>query len=172
MRLFIAITVPEKIFYELKRVQSALPKSKMTKPKDFHLTMKYLGDGNPLYIKERLKDIKFNPFRLTLSHTGIFTKDTFPRVAWVGVLNSKELGELKVNIDTALGSRDDKPFKPHFTLARMTYVPDPEKLKKNFLSLPVNEFTFVVDRFKLIRSDITPEGPVYSEVAKFKAEGL
>ncbi|MBI2142509.1 RNA 2',3'-cyclic phosphodiesterase, partial [Candidatus Woesearchaeota archaeon] len=62
MRLFIAIDLPEEAKNELLRVQGLLPEAKLSRTKDFHITLKFLGEvtlQKAEWVKEKLRQVKF-----------------------------------------------------------------------------------------------------------------
>ncbi|MFH1720479.1 MAG: 2'-5' RNA ligase family protein, partial [Patescibacteria group bacterium] len=69
MRLFVAINLPNEIRNYLKSIQDQLPNAKMTKPKDFHLTLQFLGDAEAaqaLEIKSALYQVFMPRLKLKL----------------------------------------------------------------------------------------------------------
>jgi 2'-5' RNA ligase len=71
-----------------------------------------------------------------------------------------------------LGYKDDHPFKNHITFARIKYIANEADKKKiiEALKKPVEKTDFLVDDFKLYKSDLTPEGPVYELVQEFGSD--
>ena len=61
----------------------------------------------------------------------------------------------------------DTRFHPHLTLARIKFVKDKQDFMDKLNKIPVKELEFSVKSFKLIKSTLTPEGPVYEDVAEF-----
>jgi 2'-5' RNA ligase len=104
MRLFIAIN-----FNELKDyfadLQKQIPRqdAKLTFPKDFHLTLKFLGEvdeKNINEIKRLLFEIKFSQFQTDVTDIGFFSED-FLRTVWIKA-DSKEIYDLQKQIDEKL----------------------------------------------------------------------
>jgi 2'-5' RNA ligase len=107
-----------------------------------------------------------NPFHFFISGIGVFRKPSHPRVLWLGLRETVQLNDLKVNIDAALNpilkSEAREHFKPHLTIGRIKRIKDIQQmeiiLKKyenvDFLEVKVKDFIFY-------ESIITPNGPIY-----------
>jgi 2'-5' RNA ligase len=170
MRSFIAVEIPEEISDYLKELQKEIDE-KATFPKHFHLTLKFLGEVKEKeaeQIKEDLKNIKFKPFELSLNKLGFFPDDKKIRVVWIGFKDNRDLIDLQNQVHKqTIDYKQDHPFSPHLTLARIKFVKDREEFLKKLRSLEIKEMKFNVDRFKLIKSELTPEGPVYEILEEF-----
>lgn len=178
MRLFIAFELPESIVSELKKAQDYIVEKyrKELKPvSSFHLTLRFLGDvDDPEKIMTALSRIRFNKFRTRLSDLGFFPDEDYIRVVWAGLQPDKEIKDLQKMIDSATDfietkKSNDKDFHAHVTLARVRFMKDPDK--KDFVKLvrsqKIPELEFEVSSFKLIKSELTPQGPVYEDLAEF-----
>lgn len=174
MRLFIAIDLDNKEYF--KEIQDQTPKAVMTHPKTFHLTLKFLGETDKqIEVVNILKNIKFKKFKIHTTNIGFFPSENYINVIWLGLEANKELIKLQTSIEKSLESFDFKKdfsdFKPHITLARVKFI-KPEK-KKEFVQsvkkIMIPEKEFEVNEFKLIKSELTKEGPVYGDVENFKS---
>ena len=171
MRLFIAIDFNELKDYFIE-LQSKIDKSlaKLKEVSAFHLTLKFLGEINDdkvELIKEKLKEIKFTPFSLTLDQIGVFPSENYIRIIWMGVKPTEEVIKLQESIENALKKfnfKKDFKFHPHITLARVKFVKDKEKFIKNLKDIKVEEKGVEVRDFRLIKSTLKPEGPVYEDL--------
>ncbi|MFC1768465.1 RNA 2',3'-cyclic phosphodiesterase [Nanoarchaeota archaeon] len=165
MRLFIALHFDESI----KEVQDQIQKENagFTFPKDFHLTLKFLGETDKVdEIKKKLSEIEIDPFEVELSEIGVFPSPQSVRVVWVGVKDGSKILELQKKIEDSLLDffpRDER-FHPHVTLARVKFVKDKAKLKENLGNVKVGERKFKITDFYLYESKLTPDGPVYSVI--------
>jgi len=170
MRLFVAIDLPENVKEKLRKLQNELKElGNFSFVKDFHLTLKFLGEVSEdkiEEIKEKLQNIKVNSFDLILNDLGVFPDEGYIRVIWVGCSN-KEVFELHEKIDDSLKDLfgKDNRFSGHITLARVKFVKDRENLKKK-LNIKFSS-SFKVDNFKLIKSELTRNGAVYSILEEF-----
>lgn len=147
--------------------------AKVTLTKTFHLTYKFLGevpDSQIEKIKAALQNIAFQPFKVTLSHLGVFPSEDYIRVVWVGFEDNNKINELQKAIDNSLTFPKDKRFHPHITLGRVKFVEDKKAFIDNMKKIHVEKKEFEVKNFKLIKSTLTPEGPVYEDLAIFSAD--
>lgn len=174
MRLFIAFDVSKEAKDELIGAQKKLKYAKLNLVREFHLTLKFLGEvdeENVEEIKQKLKKVKFNSFEAELGSTGTFPSEDYIKVVWVGLEPKKSINELQQSIENALESMfpKDTRFHPHITLARVKFVEDKEQFKGNLKGIETKKIGFSVDSFKLIKSELRPGGPVYEVLEEFKA---
>jgi 2'-5' RNA ligase len=177
MRLFIAFEIPEDISNSLSALQERIKlDGKATKPKSFHLTLKFLGevDEEKLSILiEELSKVQFNSFETSLSDIGAFPDMNRPRVVWVGLEPQNTINELQKQIDSAtqkLGFDPDNRFHPHLTLARIKFVKNKKEFKDMIENLKPPQGSFTLNSFKLIKSTLTPQGPEYEILHSFEAQ--
>ena len=173
MRLFIAIEF-EGISGYFKQLQEKIPKVKATFPKQFHLTLKFLGEveeGNVAKIKDNLKKVDFSGFSMKLGGIGVFPNEKFIRVVWVGLENGKNIEELQQKIEDSLAGmfKKDSRFHPHITLARVKFIEDykKEEFVNAVKSIEVEPKEAEVKSFKLVKSTLTKGGPVYEDLEVF-----
>lgn len=176
MRLFVAFDVSEDAEKELKRQQNALKKTDpgLGFTKEFHLTLKFLGEVDESRIgelKSRLSRIKFEAFTANLSDAGVFPSENYIRVAWVGLEPKEKIIALQQQIEGILEGMFPKEerFHPHLTLARVKFIKDKKALLESMKKMKVDKVAFEVGSFKLMKSTLTPEGPVYEVLEEFKA---
>lgn len=179
-RSFIAIESNEKVRDSLKMIQGQLEKTgadlKTVKPENIHLTLKFLGDVSESKldeVKKLLEDIsKPDPFEMEINGLGIFPRPSFIRVIWAGVSNgSEEAKLLRRELDKRLRSlgfsEEDKDFTPHLTIARVKSGKAKEKLASIVKQESDTSFGKInVDKIKLKKSELTPEGPIYTDLQK------
>ena len=178
MRCFIAIDLPSEIKEELKKIQLQIANRsgsnlKASYPKDFHITLRFLGEiNNTEYVKEQLKKVKFSEIKASLGETGYFQNRKFVRVLWIGIEPKKEIINLKKNIDTALEKEftREKDFKAHVTLARVKHCEDKERLMTVLKQVDFDKEQFEISDFKLKKSTLTEETAVYEDIAEFKSQ--
>lgn len=179
MRLFIAIEVPEEIysyFLELQK-QIDINSAKIVFTRSFHLTLKFLGDvseDKEDRIIDSLKKIKFEPFSAELGSIGVFPGENYIRVVWIGLEPKNKINELQQKIDNVLTDLfpKEKKFHPHITLGRVKFVKDKKGFIEALKKMNVEKKDFWVNEFKLIKSTLTPEGPVYEVLKQFKTQAL
>lgn len=165
MRGFIAIDVPSQISDKLRELQRRFENlGSITFPKVFHLTLKFLGEISETQteeIKISLRKVKFKPFDLELTEIGSFPSDNRINVLWVGVKPAGRVIELQQEIENNLnGFAKDLRFHPHLTIGRVKFVKDRGGIKR-LLNTRI-EGKFRAENFKLIKSELMPEGPKYT----------
>ena len=175
-RAFICLEFPDEIIKEVARVQESLCNKmftgKMTELGNLHLTLKFLGeidDEMVEKVKEKLREIKFAPFRCCFGITGTFSIRGNPRIVWIK-LNGEEIWNLQKKIDSALQElfKPEERFMSHLTIARVKYVKDKKAFREYVKKISVKEIKFNVDCFKLKSSDLKTNGPVYQDLEKYK----
>jgi 2'-5' RNA ligase len=132
-RTFLAIELPEPVRASLRRELShlsrALPAIHWTSAESVHLTLAFLGELDDARLAEAAAAAEEaartqRPLRLEVMGLGTFGKEWAPRVVWVGVGGqTRRLAALQESLATALAARgfarDERPFSPHLTLARI-----------------------------------------------------
>jgi 2'-5' RNA ligase len=176
MRLFIAIEIPEEVKEYIVKIQKDIDdtanKIRFADKNQIHLTLKFLGEVQPDkadVIKEELKRISFNPFSVQLDKIGVFPDEGYIRVIWVGLKPEEPILELQKDIDEALEKsfKKEKNFKAHITLARVKYIEDKENFINKLKNIEIENKKIEVNNFKLVKSTLTPEGPVYENLMVF-----
>jgi RNA 2',3'-cyclic 3'-phosphodiesterase len=186
VRTFIAVEFPLELKERLKGFQAALKSPgqgfvKWVDPELTHLTLKFLGNQTPrqLEIVKAVLQSSANgtgPFTLTTGQTGCFPSWRNVRVYWLGLEgDSRKLVVLQSNIEQALAkegyTRDPRPFAAHITLARLKDdCTMQDRLKfaqmvQNARFMP--DCSFNIDHITLMKSSLTPAGPVYSKLAEY-----
>jgi len=172
MRTFIAIELPEEVKEYLKELQKELTGIKASFVKDFHLTLKFLGEVSEdkvEKIKEKLSEVKFEPFKVKLGKTGVFPSESYIRVVWIGIEPKEKVIGIQKQVNEAMqgfGFKKDK-FKSHLTLARVKFIDDKKAFVEKLKQLEIKPLEFEVSSFSLMKSTLTPEGPIYEELKKF-----
>ena len=91
-------------------------------PADIHLTLvPPWNEVSPAEAVEKLRRVvdRFCPFTLTFRHVGYGPEPKRPRFLWAECVASKEIAEFRVALIQAFGQADERPFRPHVTLARL-----------------------------------------------------
>ena len=169
MRAFIAVEVESE---KLKEIQKQFEITGVKLTNHFHITLKFfkeISDEAIEEVKRRLNDVKFDSFDLEINGLGTYPGGNYVRVIWVSV-KSAEIYELQKEIDNKLADlfpRDTK-FSSHITLGRVKFVTDKQLLLDRIKSTRVEPDKFKVKEFKLVKSVLEEEGPVYEDLAKFE----
>jgi RNA 2',3'-cyclic 3'-phosphodiesterase len=186
VRTFIAVELPPEIRQELDRAErvlqttasSAARSIKWVDSESIHLTLKFLGDtstGNLDAIRGALAEAgaTSTPFALKLGQAGCFPNARQPRVLWIGVSGDLDallgLQEAVERTVSPLGfPGEGRRFSPHLTLGRLRddAAPDVRQhLAAAIQSLHPAALEFHVNAVRLMRSDLRPDGAIYTELA-------
>ena len=181
IRSFVAIELPEEAKKGLASLRRELERDehrfvKWVDPGGIHLTLKFLGNIPSKRVTETTEAMKkaaqgLSPFFLEISGLGAFPSLKQVRVVWVGVGGELDkLSTLQQNIDSALAAlgfaREERSFVPHLTVARVREGASTSE-RGRFGEL-VGSATFEgkyhveVEAIKLMRSQLTPAGAIYT----------
>jgi 2'-5' RNA ligase len=177
MRAFICVELSEEAREELLKIIKEIEKSnlinaKFVEKENLHLTLKFLGEideGEVEGVKEKLKEIKLRKFKVKLGKAGFFSPH-FVKISFIE-LEGKEIFELQKQVEEVLSdlfAKERREWQSHVTLARVKSVRDREKFKEFIEKRDIKEIEFEVKSFKLKKSILTGEKPVYSDLAEFK----
>lgn len=177
MRTFVAVEINSKeVLESIKKIQADLKiNAKPIELQNIHFTLQFLGeisDNTLKDIQDILRLIEFEVFDVKFERVEAFPKPRFVRIIWVGVdeIGARHLTDLAKSVSTALsplGFKQDKPFQPHVTIFRV-------KNKINDITdelAKISASSFGVQRvteFKLKKSVLTPNGPIYSDLQVVK----
>ena len=170
MRTFISINIPEEIRKEVKKIQDFLPEfsGKKTEVENLHLTLKFLGEIEEEKIgevKEKLREIKIEKFETEIDEIGVFSEE-FIRIVW---LHMKDCDDLQKQIDIALKNlfEPEKRFMSHLTITRIKRLKDKKEFLQDLKKIKIEKIKFKVDKFYLMKSELTAEGPRYSVLEEY-----
>ncbi len=178
MRTFVAIEISnEDIVNSIKKFQTKINiDAKPVESKNFHFTLQFLGEVSEDILQkiiQALRKIEFSSFSVNLKGIGAFPKPKFPRVIWIGTDDNGgntliQLSKIVEKVLEPLGFFSDKPFKPHITVFRIkkkvgdiTKELDSQKM----IDFGIQEVTSI----KLKKSELTSNGPIYSDLEEIKA---
>jgi 2'-5' RNA ligase len=177
MRAFIAVEIEvfsgiQDFVRDLKGCPARL---KVVEPENMHITLRFLGDiseKKAADLSDALKILEKEPaFEFRVCSAGAFPNVKNPKVVWVGIEEDGRLSELQRKVEDVcegLGlGREKREFSPHLTVAR---VKDrhPVGIRPVIERYRDAEFgTVRVNEIKLKKSTLTPEGPVYEDIAVF-----
>lgn len=174
MRVFIAIDLPNEVKETLVEAQKQFSSAaaRMSLVKDFHLTLKFLGEITPAkveVVKNCLGSVRFRSFSAAVAGIGVFPSESHARVVWVGIEPEDEVIRLQQLIDESLEKEfpKEKNFRPHLTLARVKFVSDKKQFARQLQQLKIKDMSFSVDNFKLKRSTLLSEGTIYEDLAVY-----
>jgi len=181
-RTFIAVDTSAEIRKTLQQVQDHLKACdcniKWVKPKNIHLTLKFLGDVNPkiiIDVQNVLNEIasKSEHFVTELTQLGAFPSIHRPRILWAGLKDdNKNIVRLVTLLESKLGTigfkKESKPFSPHITIGR---IRSPRNLKT--LTQELADYSIPIDilqsiqKITLYKSTLTSSEPIYEVLKEF-----
>lgn len=178
MRIFIAALLPDEVRIRagdyLNSLKSKVEGVKWEKPEKLHVTLKFLGETDEAHSSkvtetlERLSE-SYSPFRTKILRFGGFPGLENPRVLYLGLERNDELSAFQSELESALEPlgfpQENRRFIPHVTIGRVKKsfrtkgpVPIPEKIE------------FDISRIGVIKSELRPEGSVYTPLKIFELE--
>ncbi len=190
VRCFIAIELPDELKIEIKRIQAKLKSDgqagvKWVDPDGIHLTLKFLGEVDADWIDEiagamGAAVMGISPFRLEVKGLGVFPNLNRVRVVWVGLEGEvSKLLELVQRIEANVSPlgfpTESRPFTPHLTLARVgDRVPPDERQELGQLVARTKfeaKSAIEVRAVNLMKSQLTPQGAIYSHLRSVELKG-
>ncbi|MDE1845838.1 MAG: RNA 2',3'-cyclic phosphodiesterase [Candidatus Micrarchaeota archaeon] len=176
MRTFIAIDIPQNVREEISFVSREFTGEGITlvKKEALHLSIHFLGDLTDQGIgkvKESIDEIDAKRFELGLRGLDFFTP-TFLKVIFAKVsVGEAECSNIYSQLANSLASRsfemEHEKYTPHVTVARVRNTKNPASIVAQIRSHSETNFgSFEVSSIKLKASELTPDGPVYSDLYK------
>jgi 2'-5' RNA ligase len=187
IRSFIALELKDndtiaKIQTFSSRLKQNQPKLKLVRPENLHMTVKFLGNiqvsqAPKIYtiLKEEIniKILQGEKHKYLLRGVGQFKKFSVVWIKLIGDINL--LQEIKTKVENILYERlkialdKRQQFKPHLTIGRL------RKERINYKNFDIfkriineNKTTefgeFTIDQITLKKSELTPKGPIYSDL--------
>lgn len=162
----------------IKEVQESfreLGKMKIVPAELVHVTLKFLGEvdeGKITDVEQSLENISCEPFTCLIKGVGVFPNVKRPRVLWLGIEGNFDPLHKQVEyyLEKEGFEPDTREFTAHATIARIRHIPrsDMDQFASIVEEMGDVEFgKFTVDNFRLKKSILTPEGPVYETLRQF-----
>lgn len=176
MRTFIALELPERFAADtagLARQLGAVVEGRFLPRETHHLTLAFLGDVAQADIAAATNALEvacmgMPTIPLSSDGLGKFGR-TNDATLWLGIAPAPELEELATRVREELTARklsfDDKPFKPHITLARRARIP---KASLPPLAFPRDDQANTITLFK---STLSREGAMYKPLTTVHLPG-
>ena len=178
MRLFIAIDINNDVRKAVAKLQQDIKSRlrnqnglKWVNPELMHLTLKFLGEADESRIDEINSAVGIacadkRAFQFNLSVVGTFGRPV--SVLWLGSERpSDELAKLAGDIEQTLEEigfeKEQRPFSAHLTLTRVKGKGVDRNLYQLLKDCPQARIPpILVDSVCLYKSQLTPDGPVYT----------
>ncbi len=182
IRSFLAFELPSEIKKQIIAVSKELKKTALpvrwVKTENIHLTILFLGSVDEDAISDIEEKVNvvvrgFSAFKIKLNAVGTFPHWKRPRVIWIGL--DGDIGKLS-NFRNDLQEKlkilgfipEKRPFQPHLTLGRFKRSLDRDADIQRILDSryhTLNSELYYLDELVLYKSDLKPEGPVYTKMA-------
>lgn len=181
-RLFIALELPGEVLAAIARAQDSLKRAipeqavRWVRPEAIHLTLKFLGDvprEQMAAVQEGLSSAcaGHHPLALGIEGVGCFPNSLRPRVVWLGVTGDvQKLAALQESVERHIAPlgfpTEGRGFTPHLTLGRTQRSASRDAIAQ--IGRAVDRgidgqlATWQVDGVSLIRSQLRPEGALYT----------
>ncbi len=175
MRLFTGIELPgpetaalEALLGELR----PLAPLRWSTAANLHITTKFIGEWPESRMEELQSALAAtpvpSPIAIRLDGFGWFPNPHQPRIFWVSLKAPAELGALAAATENHLAplgiAKEDRPFRPHLTLARIDHPADLAPIRRAVAGLRSTGFgSFQANAFHLYLS----ESRRYTKLASF-----
>ena len=144
-----------------------------------HLTLKFLGKIPEPKIEPLCQILaqiskESESFTMRINKLGVFGSQYHPTTLWFGFEKQPILNQLFEKVENRLTSElefeaNDGNFVPHLTLGRIKKM---DNKKRFWDAINKNQPTyfqeFIIDEMILYRSQLEKDGPIYTELGKWK----
>ncbi len=174
VRAFVALELDARLREAMGDLQARLrPRLggiRLVRPEGIHLTLRFLGDTSPKQV-ETLRPLlaaaasTCPPAEVPVAGLGTFPERGSPRVLWLGLDVPPAVFDLQRACERAARAagfeREERPFRAHLTLGRWRErAPRPELP-------PADLGPTRLEALVLFKSDLRPDGAVYTPLAGF-----
>jgi RNA 2',3'-cyclic 3'-phosphodiesterase len=181
MRAFLAVDLDEALLHEVSQVQKNISQAnariKFVENENLHFTCKFFGeitdtqaDKIGAIITEKI--LNHHNFNINIKGTGVFPHLGYIRVIWLGLSNSEPFSQLLMDFDEEfikLGFKKERSYTPHLTIGRVKGAQNKEALINIIKELEDVEIgTMQVAKISLKKSELTPQGPIYTTLKEFE----
>jgi 2'-5' RNA ligase len=178
VRAFIALELDARLREAIgdlqARLRPRLGAIRLARPEGIHLTLRFLGDASPAQV-ETLRPLLASaatpcpPADVPVAGLGTFPERGNPRVLWLGLDVPPAVSDLQQACERAARAagfeREPRPFRAHLTLGRWRgSAPRPDLP-------PADIGTTRLETLVLFKSDLRPDGVVYTPLARFPLGG-
>jgi 2'-5' RNA ligase len=174
VRAFVALELDARLREAIGELQAGLrPRLagiRLVRPEGIHLTLRFLGDTSPAQV-ETLRPLlaaaaaACPPAEARVGGLGTFPQQGSPRVLWLGLDVPTGVLDLQKACERAARAagfeREERPFRAHLTLGRWR-----DRAARPDLP-PAGLGPTPLDTLVLFRSELRPDGAVYTALARF-----
>lgn len=181
MRTFIAVKLPSEVKEKIEKTVDPFRKLGLdiswVKPKNLHLTLKFLGDVDEKRIQDVILALEHalkerEKLTMSLRDFGVFPDFKKPRVIWIGIEKGKEdliriQDEIQEELFKVGFSKEERGFSPHLTIARVKSPRGIEKLTGQIKDVNFESEEIRVEEVILMKSQLHPQGAIYTPIRTF-----
>jgi 2'-5' RNA ligase len=142
-----------------------------TVPGNWHITLFFLGstEESAVQVLKKIIEESFHDakaYQTELRGVGVFPNTHNPKVLWLGLADLQSILAAYSRLGESLQqngfSFDQKPLKPHLTIARVKKADHPSAFQSLLTEYQETVFDRIrLDKVVLFESISTPDGPVY-----------
>jgi 2'-5' RNA ligase len=185
-RTFCAVELPSevrsRVAETIARLREAAPEVRASweRPEKLHITLKFIGEVAPARIvalsSAASRAARGNqPFELKLEGAGAFPPRGDPRVLWLGIKDEAgALLRLQKSLEDECAAeefrREDRPFHPHLTLARIRAPESARSLARLHQESILEAIEFAVTDLIVLRSELGAGGSRYREISRHRLD--
>jgi len=182
-RTFLALELPDAVKDALRgwieRLARVIPEVRWVDPASLHLTLAFLCELDDAHLEAATQAAMavastHAPFTLRLAHLGIFGSARSPRVIWVGLAGEQARllavqAALADNLAACGFPREDRPFAPHLTLARIKAPLADEALTAlaQAQGEPVKDVSWQADAIAVMKSELVRPTARYTALSRW-----
>jgi len=180
IRAFLAIRPTDDVIGRLTEVQSELAESggdvRWVSSQMMHLTIQFLGEVQESEVPEIERGLRqglgaLSPFDIECRGLGVFPNPKRPRVVWVG-LHGPGIYTAAERAETVLSPLgfppQERDLSPHITIGRVRSARGWEALARLLKASGDRSFGLSrIDQITLYRSQLRPDGAVYTPLVTF-----
>lgn len=179
IRYFIGLptddVVREQLAEQVEHHKTSLQFAKWTHPQDYHITLAFLGDieeSKATEVRGRLQKHTFlSPsFTLRIKQWGSFGPTKKPSILWAGVELSDALHHLHEEVWSVMETigfiKDERPFRPHITLARRSQGTTAQGIQNTQVAKPLPKLSWQIGQVTLFQTHFGRQ-PAYEQVLSF-----
>lgn len=187
-RVFIAVELPLELRHLIRlhvdRLRDSLPdvRASWSREDNLHLTLKFLGDIPIADVEKLSRATKhtanaFTPFEIAIEDCGAFPPNGQPRVLWIGIDDpSCKLRELQQRLEAECATedfaREQRPFHPHLTIARLRKPNGSRQLASLHKEIGFDRVIVQVSGLAVIRSELLREGSRHTAIARHEFRSI
>jgi len=181
-RIFCAVELSDQVRARLQdhiqRLRKDVPDvaASWSRVENVHLTLKFFGNVE-LDRVQTISDAasrtveEFPSFQISIGDTGVFPRPSRAQVLWIGVSDpSGKLSALQKRFEdlcAAAGfTKEDRPFRPHLTIARIRKPEGARRLADAHLSMQFEVIPVTLTELIVFRSELSSKGSKYTPISR------